>query len=408
MALLATLTLMAIGTIHLLGLRFRAGDAFPPYSSLRSDPLGTRILHDSLARWENRTVERLYQPLESWMAPPDTTLLLAGCMPHDMAFLTASEQAALVQHVKSGGRVVFAFQPLIKEPLPSSPPVTNRLRRTRSPTPATPRADTTWGFTFARLPESAFGQPADRVDSTSATGLPTQIPCHTRLCFTNLATAWIPRYTVDNQPVVMERPLGAGRLVLVSPGYLLSNEALFRNRQTGFIAWIAGPHPRIVFDEQHLGISRMEGFMIRARSLGFGPTGIWFALCIVLLLARISRPLVPAPPSARTGRVVFVRQDSVTALINLLRRHIPRRNLLGTCLDTWHATAGRVPPATWQQAVDQLADEPDKPPRAADIVRRYRTLASLLNPAGRRDPAHTPQTKPDATRRPDHGYHPTA
>jgi len=36
------------GLVHLFSLRFEAGDNYPPYSSLRADPLGTKALFDSL------------------------------------------------------------------------------------------------------------------------------------------------------------------------------------------------------------------------------------------------------------------------------------------------------------------------------------------------------------------------
>ena len=37
------------GVAHLLVLRFQTGDVYAPYSTLRSDPLGTRVLFESLA-----------------------------------------------------------------------------------------------------------------------------------------------------------------------------------------------------------------------------------------------------------------------------------------------------------------------------------------------------------------------
>ena len=46
--LIAAAGLAAIGL--LFELRFAAGDVYPRYSSLRSDPVGVRALYDSLAR----------------------------------------------------------------------------------------------------------------------------------------------------------------------------------------------------------------------------------------------------------------------------------------------------------------------------------------------------------------------
>ena len=38
----------AAGLVHLFHLRFESGDNYPPYSSLRADPLGTKALFESL------------------------------------------------------------------------------------------------------------------------------------------------------------------------------------------------------------------------------------------------------------------------------------------------------------------------------------------------------------------------
>ena len=39
---------LAFGVWHLLVLRFETGDVYPAYSTLRTDPLGTKVLYDAL------------------------------------------------------------------------------------------------------------------------------------------------------------------------------------------------------------------------------------------------------------------------------------------------------------------------------------------------------------------------
>ena len=46
--LLVVLAAFLFGLLHLFNLRFAAGDVYPPYSSLRSDPVGCRIYYESL------------------------------------------------------------------------------------------------------------------------------------------------------------------------------------------------------------------------------------------------------------------------------------------------------------------------------------------------------------------------
>ena len=44
----ALIVVFGAGVIRLFQLRFEAGDVYPPYSSYRADPLGTRALYQSL------------------------------------------------------------------------------------------------------------------------------------------------------------------------------------------------------------------------------------------------------------------------------------------------------------------------------------------------------------------------
>src|SRR2546427_9645317 len=46
--LLVLLAVFVLGVGRLFQLRFEAGDVYPPYSSLRADPLGTKALFESL------------------------------------------------------------------------------------------------------------------------------------------------------------------------------------------------------------------------------------------------------------------------------------------------------------------------------------------------------------------------
>src|SRR5579862_6010149 len=50
--------LFAGGLFELFKLRFEAGDVYPPYSSLRSDPLGASALYESLAKLPGIKVDR--------------------------------------------------------------------------------------------------------------------------------------------------------------------------------------------------------------------------------------------------------------------------------------------------------------------------------------------------------------
>ena len=54
-----------LGVVKLFLLRFQAGDVYPAYSSLRSDPLGSRAFYRSLQNLNKAAVSRNYLRLQN-------------------------------------------------------------------------------------------------------------------------------------------------------------------------------------------------------------------------------------------------------------------------------------------------------------------------------------------------------
>ena len=63
-----------IGVFKLFVLRFEGGDIYPAYSSLRSDPLGTKVLYESLENLKSRLISRNYRSLYRGGSRKDITL----------------------------------------------------------------------------------------------------------------------------------------------------------------------------------------------------------------------------------------------------------------------------------------------------------------------------------------------
>ena len=112
-ALALTLASFAFGLIHLFKLRFEAGDNYPPYSSLRADPLGSKALYESLDRM--LPARRHLQSLSKLGDGTGTTLLWLGEEVRDLRFLP-SEYKDIETFVRTGGRVVIALLPTLERP----------------------------------------------------------------------------------------------------------------------------------------------------------------------------------------------------------------------------------------------------------------------------------------------------
>src|SRR5690349_13383954 len=101
--LLALAAAFVAGLLHLFQLRFEAGDVYPPYSSLRADPLGTKAFYDSVEQL--LTARRNFEPLHRLEDGRNTTLLYLGETPENVRFST-NEYRIFESFVRSGGRLV--------------------------------------------------------------------------------------------------------------------------------------------------------------------------------------------------------------------------------------------------------------------------------------------------------------
>lgn len=110
----AVLVILVAGLAWLFHLRFLAGDIYPPYSSLRYDPLGARAFYESLESCPGLTVSRNYKPIEETELSGDTAVMYLGD-----SSLALSDRTRIPRHVagtinsfwRDGGRMVLTLLP---------------------------------------------------------------------------------------------------------------------------------------------------------------------------------------------------------------------------------------------------------------------------------------------------------
>ena len=349
LVLAGALALLVAGLVILFQRRVAQGDLFPAYSSLRADPLGIRALHDSLARVPGMRVERQFKPLMEIDALPPRTIVLAGIGSKRWEQTHREDFDALDAAVRGGSRLVLALRASAarteQEVEEEKKTAREREQRRKELEGEEPRGAKPvymdlrrrWGAAVKErmLVERSAG--AVRTDDERARGLPAAIAWQSDGYFELEADAeWHVLYRRGGRPVLVERTLGRGSLVLVADSYILSNEALQKDRAATLLAWLVGPHARVTFDEAHLGVVAQHGVAALARR--YGLSGAFFTL-VVLAGLFIWRRMALFVPPAETIHDIALTYHPAAGLEALLRRSVAPPELATTCVTEWKPVA---------------------------------------------------------------------
>ena len=381
--LCVTVVAFAVGLTKLFLWRFEAGDVYPPYSSLRADPLGTKALYDSLSLLPSVAVDRNYRPMAKLLEERPATLLFLG----GSLSLPTEDVETLEAMARQGDRVVIALPPTQQQrPAPDKnkkkPP---EKPDEKEPEPAVPLVQslaTRWKCTvdYVRLPERTDKHsPPGEAQRAGTETLPESIPWHTTLVFTNLDAAWRVVYARDHCPVIIERPFGRGSVVVASDCYLLSNEALWRDRHPALLGWIIGANHHVIFEETHFGIGENPGIAALIRR--YRLHGLFAALLVVagLFVWKNAIPFVPPyTEEVFDGGDPVAGRDSATGFVNLLRRSIPRHEILNVCFAEWKKAFVSLRGDKLERMQEVVAAQNDLPARQRTPTATYRALSRIL------------------------------
>jgi hypothetical protein len=380
-AIVLACLILGAGVIHLLRLRFARGDVYPPYSSLRADPLGAKILHDALVEIGAVSVGRHTVSWSRLEGGPETTVLILGLPPPEVAdqsLLEFTQRLAL-----RGSRVVIALAPE-REP-------ERRARDERKdgdagarepegggPVKSVPGEDAHpvrhWGFELDRIaPCGGDGGGREVADRWSGSGLPDAIPWRSAVVFADVQDPWRILYGMAGRPVMLERALGAGSLVVMSDSYVLSNEAMWRDRRTALIAWLLGPSRRVLFEETVHGIEERDNVAVLLRRYRLVAPGSALLVLAGLALWYAGTPLLPRRDTKAAEPGVVVGRDSAAGLVTLLRRGVPPPDLVRVCVEEWSRSGGDARAGNLER-VRCLPLDPRDP------VEDYRRIHHLVTP----------------------------
>lgn len=318
----------------LLQIRFSMGDAYPPYSSFRSDPMGTKALWVSLDELEGiEAVRHLGRSRK--LEHANSTIFYFGVSPWLYDNVQKSYWEEILPLAQNGNHLVLGFGPanslvsageeilerVSKEDEEPRDPLAFKMRTFESSPDANKR------FMPAKAPE--IREAARRIESP----LPEVLPWRGNSYFLDLAPGWEVIYTVEDKPVVISKQSDGVSAILTTDSYFFSNLALWEARQPELLTWFMGGKSRIVFEETHLGLNASTNLMGLIRQ--FGLHGFLIGLILLGLLFIWQQAGSLLPPIEAEKRGTAQGKHAASGLMNLLGRGIPEKNLLDTCFQEW-------------------------------------------------------------------------
>ncbi len=375
--LLAAALVYGIG--QLFAFRVEQGDVYAPYSTLRADPLGAKAIYEAFNTIPGLSARRSYRSIDHLKEAGPFTLIYVGISAE--TYWEREELAAFSSRITNGSRAVFAFLPADRMPKDRQAEERERVRKEKEkqteksaskkkavdkdavkgkkPDESKGKGDegsrkedeavepvffskvaSAWGFEFAIQPgnrKASFTGKA--VLEPGAGDLDPEVAWHSALYFAKMTPEWRTIYTCEGHPVVIERAWGRGAILLASDAYFMSNEALRNDRASRLLASLPGP-PNILFDEQNHGIQENPNVatLVRRHHLG----GVFAALLVIasLFLWQNMIRFLPPYPSETGADDVIGRHDLAHGFVSLLRRSIPPKELIETCIAEWRKSFG--------------------------------------------------------------------
>jgi len=415
--LLVVLLAFAAGLVRLFALRFAAGDIYPPYSSLRSDPLGTKALYESLGGLPGIDMERNYGDEDRIAGTERATFLYFGLKAHMLSAMQERDVNALERIAGGGGRLVFCLFPdagpaaerdndnndddmedtekpagkeeAAKREEPARPE--ESANQAKSVKPEKKKDEKTlrlvdlrkrWQFDLGRA-ASVSPTPQALPAPGFAPLMPSGITWHANSYFDGKGGVWTPVCTRDGRTVMAERKFGRGSIVIATDSFFASNEAMAGERHPELLAWLAGPSKKIVFDETHLDIRENKGVVSLFRKYRLEGLGAAILVLGLLFIWKNAFSLVPVAAGRENDEedAEAAGRDYISGFAGILRRTVAPSALLAICLAEWERTAGtgRLRAGDKREKIGTLIRAQQGQKHGEDkIVAVYRAAAKIL------------------------------
>ena len=380
--------LSAYALLHLLMMRYSSGDIYPEYSSLRTDPFGTKAFYESLRDCCDLKVSRNFEEFSKIKNNANSTIIFAGAsFPGDE--IPESFFKDLESFMKNGGRLIVTYKTsgfLRKITIEGQKRQEEKEKTKKKKPDKSPEEDENalikfislserWGLKYEEGEWEGFRSARLVADRK----LPKVLTWHSPVYFELKGKDWNVIYKQDDRAVLAERNFGRGSLVLASESFFLSNEAMLRDRHSDLLAWLVGPKKEVIFDESHLGIASNRGVASLARKYNLHGLAAGLLVIALLYVWMSSTSLLPA---YKTGsdleRKAIEGKDSASGLSNLLRRNVPAQHIFSLCYAQWKKSAltqKQLQEKKLKKIEEFMKQHPD---RAKNPVESYNTISEML------------------------------
>jgi len=320
------------GLIRAFSIRFATGDVYPDYSSMKASPSGAKLLFDALSRTPGLAVGRNFAPLD----------------------LSDENNAAYLFLAINANQFGGAAQPYL-EPLERLASRGNRV--------------------VAALAWEREEKP-DNVDELAKRW---QVKLDRDKDLKRLYIVGAPGWQVldrsGNEILAIQKDFGKGSIALFATSRDFSNRNVSQLDRLGFISTAIGSKTRVIFDEQHFGISESGTVVGLARHFRLIGLAAGLALCAPLFIWKNAASFPPPAPATR--RETLSGRTSISGLNTLLRRHIKPAGLAAACWNEWLTGNGRdLSPERRARAEAVLRD------RGRDPLAAAREIQTVLHAKG--------------------------
>lgn len=426
--------------VSVLDMRISKGDAYPHYATYRTDPLGASGLYEAFGKMSSYDVEtNMTSLMDIDGLDNETVLFLLGVPRKSFDKIRIPDHSPVLKAIKENGtRLVLTIDPvsvptkhqntlsededawldrrkkrreelrkrvkeagekskedkeLSKEDKEKTIKEEEEERRILSEAEAIKELGPKLIHRFGiEIPDpKKFERPEDGWSTESGKsilpgGITKQIPVWRSQYRLEVAEDnvgdWKIAATVGGEPVVAERKLGKGSIVLTTDSYFASNEALYDGADSEFLLWLTGGKKRLVFDETMHGTENKTGTVKLIRQFRLHGFMIGLFIFVMLWAWKSASSLAPGDEDTELGLIggggTVSGSDAKSGFIRLLQRSIPGRELIDNCLATWKSSQVTKLSEDQQQKIDEIVRVHRIDPTHQNAVTTYQKIAALL------------------------------